>query len=328
MHFWHAAHFAGWGRPELLLRSLGWYRDILPVAQSTAQRQGYPGARWPKMVGPDGRESPSPIGSLLAWQQPHILYLLELAMAASDDAGREDIASAYGEIVDQTATFMAAFAEERAGVFQLGPPIMPAQEFYDAHTTTDPTFELAYWWWGLEVAQRWRERAGRPRDPRWQDVQDRLARPATSDGTYTAVAGGGEMRRDDHPSLLAALGMVPPTPLVNPVVMLATLEDVLDRWEWPSAWGWDFPVLAMTATRLGRPDLAVDTLMRSEVKNRYTEVGHNPQLGAFLPLYLPGNGALLAAVSLMAAPGPDGEPAGFPAQGWNVRAEGFVPWPT
>ena len=30
MHWWHAAHFALWGRPELLERSLDWYRKILP----------------------------------------------------------------------------------------------------------------------------------------------------------------------------------------------------------------------------------------------------------------------------------------------------------
>jgi hypothetical protein len=39
----HAAHFALWGRPHLLERSLPWYQWILPVAQATASRQGY---RW------------------------------------------------------------------------------------------------------------------------------------------------------------------------------------------------------------------------------------------------------------------------------------------
>ena len=55
MHWWHAAHFVQWGRPELLRHSLSWYEVILPVAQATARRQGYEGARWPKQVGPDGR---------------------------------------------------------------------------------------------------------------------------------------------------------------------------------------------------------------------------------------------------------------------------------
>jgi hypothetical protein len=326
MHFWHAAHFAAWGRPALLQRSLGWYRDVLPVARATAARQGYPGARWPKHVGPDGRESPSPIGALLIWQQPHILYLLELVWNVSHAAAREALLADFGEVVAETATFMAAFPEEIDGIRHLGPPVMPAQEFYDARTTTDPTFELAYWWWGLEIAQRWRERAGRGRSDDWDLVQTTLARPRVVDGLYRAVASDAPMRLDDHPSLIAALGMVPATPLIDPETMEATLRDVLERWEWPSAWGWDFPVLAMSATRLGRPELAVDALLRDEVKNRHTTVGHNPQMGGILPLYLPGNGALLAAVSLMAAGGADGTRSGFPAD-WSVRAEGFTPWP-
>ena len=71
MHYWHAAHFAVWGRAQLLERSLGWYRAILPSAREKARSQGYAGARWPKMTAPDGRDSPSPIGPLLIWQQPH-----------------------------------------------------------------------------------------------------------------------------------------------------------------------------------------------------------------------------------------------------------------
>jgi len=112
--------------------------------------------------------------------------------------------------------------------------------------------------------------------------------------------------------------------------MEATLIDVRERWEWDSAWGWDFPVMAMTATRLGRPDLAVDALLMHTGKNQYRITGHCPQIGSLLPIYLPANGALLAAVSLMAA-GWDGASAdrpGFPRDGgWTVKHEGFTPWP-
>ena len=78
MYWWHAAHFALWNRAPLLARSLDWYREILPAARATAQAQGYDGVRWPKMVGPDGRESPSSVGTYLIWQQPHPIYLAEL----------------------------------------------------------------------------------------------------------------------------------------------------------------------------------------------------------------------------------------------------------
>ncbi|MER6007857.1 hypothetical protein ABT120_55615 [Nonomuraea angiospora] len=326
MHFWHAAHFAAWGRPELLERSLGWYESILGAARETARRQHYEGARWPKHVGPDGRESPSDIGSLLIWQQPHLLYLLELLHRC----GRTSLVARFAELVEETAAFMASFVEDRDGVCHLPAPLMPAQEFYDAKTTEDPTFELAYWWWGLEIAQRWRERLGLERHEHWQHIQDNLARPHQQQGTYAAIATEPYLRRDDHPSMLCALGVVPATPLIDPAVMEATLLDVRDHWDWNSAWGWDFPVMAMTATRLGRPDLAVDVLLTDTAKNTYLVTGHSPQIGSALPIYLPANGALLAAVSLMAAgwDDTDTDTPRFPSDGnWTVRHEGFITWP-
>jgi hypothetical protein len=325
MHWWHAAHFATWGRPELLEKSLAWYRQILPVAQATAIRQGYKGARWPKHVGPDGRESPSPIGSLLIWQQPHLLYLLELVWQASNDEHREHLQEGFSELLDETAIFMADFVELREdGRFHLPSPLVPAQEFYGADDTDDPTFELAYWWWGLEIAQRWRERKGLERHPTWSDIQNNMASPPQLDDCYVAVGREPFLRRDDHPSLVAALGFVPHSPIIDPAVMDATLADVMGNWEWSSAWGWDFPMLAMTATRLGNLGLALDLLMQDEAKNTYTLVGHNPQMASVLPLYLPGNGALLAAMSMIVSAATDDQVL---PQGWSVRAEGFVAWP-
>jgi hypothetical protein len=330
MHWWHAAHFAAWGRPELLARSMDWYLSVLGEARETARRQSYDGARWPKQTGPDGRESPSDIGSLLVWQQPHPLYLLELLHRAQPAEKRPELVARFAELVGETARFMASFVEERSGTYHLPAPVMPAQEFYDARTTEDPTFELAYWWWGLEIAQSWRVRLGGERDKQWQHIQDNLAAPHQRHGRYTAVASEPYLRRDDHPSLLCALGVVPAGPLVDADVMEATLLDVLDDWQWDTAWGWDFPVMAMTATRVGRPDLAVDALLMDTPKNAYSAVGHNPQFGSLLPLYNSANGGLLAAVSLMAAgwESADNDCPGFPRDGsWQVQHEGFTLWP-
>jgi hypothetical protein len=108
--------------------------------------------------------------------------------------------------------------------------------------------------------------------------------------------------------------------------MEATLLDVLDKWDWPSAWGWDFPMLAMTAARLGRFDLAIDALLRQEERNQYSIVGHSPQIGSILPLYLPSNGAILAALSLMIVTDPTSQ-NGSLVDYWNIKAEGFVAWP-
>jgi len=328
MHWWHAAHFALWGRPELLERSLGWYRAILPTACRTAQQQGYAGARWPKQVGPDGREAPSQVGVFLVWQQPHPIYYAEL-LRLGDPA----VLERYRDIVFATADFMADFPElDDSGALHLGPPIVPAQETYypDRARTADPTFELAYWYWGLHTAQEWRLRLGLGRCDRWDEVMRRLARPLVWQGVYSAIGTEPYTVCDDHPSMLMALGFVPQTPLIDPQIMDATFDNVLECWDLGSTWGWDYPVLAMCATKLGRPLAAVDALMLDTYKNHYLVNGHVPQFPGGLSVYLPANGGLLAAVAMMIAGwhGDDRVLPGFPDDGtWRVEHEGFGRFP-
>lgn len=329
MHWWHAAHFALWGRGDLLEPSMDWYRRTLPVAQETARTQGYQGARWPKQVGPDGRESPSDIGPFLLWQQPHVIYLAELLRRAG---GSSDAIQRYGELVDQTARFMADVAEPTPWGFALGPPLVPAQESY-AHLrdrALNPPFELAYWSWALAVAQQWRVRSGQPPEPLWDDVGRGMAGPLIRDGRYEAIAVEPFTIRHDHPSMVYGLGFVPATAVIDPEVVRATLYSVLDDWDWASTWGWDYPALAMTAARLGEPDRAIEALLRDVPKNMYLPNGHNRQTD-YLPVYLPGNGGLLSALALMVAgwDGDGGRPCpGFPSDGtWVVQHEGFASAP-
>lgn len=100
----------------------------------------------------------------------------------------------------------------------------------------------------------------------------------------------------------------------------------------------------MTAARLGRPETAVEILLRTGPNNVYLPNGHCPQRsdeaaalstrpGARkreIAAYLPANGAFLSAVALMAA-GWDGNTnaaPGFPRDGkWRVRAEGLCKLP-
>lgn len=335
MHWWHMAHFASWGRPELVEPSLDWYATIMPGAQATARRQGYAGARWPKQVGPEGRESPSGIGTFLVWQQPHPIHLAELVVRAHRHLGRagraDELQRRWAPIVAQTATLMADLAEPHPdGGFTLGPPLVPAQESYGRirHRVTGPTFELAYWCWVLMIARRWQDDLGLPSEPAsaWERVAAGLVRPHVRDGVYAAIDVEPFTIRTDHPSMLAAFGLLPATSLIDPETMRATLADVLDDWDWDSTWGWDYPMAAMTAARLGDAETAVDVLLMDVPKNEHGPNGHNRQAER-LPAYLPGNGGLLAAVALMVA-GWDGGPPhpGIPA-GWTVRSEGFVPAP-
>ncbi len=329
MHWWHAAHFALWGRAPLLERSLAWYEKILPAAQAHAREQGYVGARWPKMVGPEGIDSPSKVAAFLIWQQPHPIYFAELCYRAHPGA---KTLKKYSAIVFQTADFMASYARWDAATkrYVLGPALIPAQESYHQDTTLNPTYELAYWHWALEVAQHWRRRLGMKREKKWDDVLAHLAKPTVRDGIYTAIETEPYTLAQDHPSMLAALGFLPKTPFIDRKTMSRTLDDVFKKWDWASTWGWDYPMMAMTAARLGRPDDAVNALMMDAPKNVYLANGHNYQ-DKRLPLYLPGNGGLLAAAAMMAA-GWDGAPTkdapGFPKNGkWKVRSEGLLPMP-
>ena len=324
MHWWHAAHFAHWNRPELLLPSLRWYSTVLESSRQTARMQGFDGVRWPKQVGPDGRESPSPIGTFLIWQQPHPIHLAELLYRANPSPA---VLEEFAGIVFESAAFMASFAHPTVRGFELGPPLIPAQESYGSlrATVTNPTFELAYWQWGLRIAAEWRERLGLEPVESWLAVADGLVPPRVVDGVYAAMDVEPFTIRTDHPSMLCALGVLPLTDLIDEGVMRATLADVLADWDWDSTWGWDYPVMAMTAARLGDPEAAVDALLRDAGKNTVLVNGHNRQTDS-LPLYLPGNGGLLAAAALMAAGwdnGPDRLAPGFPP-GWTVAWEGLV----
>jgi len=333
MYWWHVAQFALWGRHELLERSLGYYAAILSRAQATATAQGYAGARWPKMTDLSGRESPSSIGPFLVWQQPHPIYLAELVYREQRD---RTTLERYKEIVDETAEFMASYAywDEKARRYELGPPLQGAQEIFPKETTRNTPFELAYWRFGLETAQLWRDRLGAPREPRWQGVIDSLAPLPTRDGRYlfaeTAPESYGDPRfARDHPSVTAALGFLPGAG-VDPATMRRTLDWISDHWSWADTWGWDYPMLAMCAARLGQPERAIDALLKDTPKNTYRANGHNYQRPG-LEIYLPGNGGLLAAVALMAAGwdgGPDRPAPGFPSDGsWTVRVEGVRKMP-
>ncbi len=332
MHWWHAAHFPLWGRSELLERSLPFYQRILPKAQETARNQGYDGARWPKCVGPSGESGPTYLECFLIWQQPHPIFYAELCYRAHPNI---ETLKKYQDLVFQTAKFMASYAvwDKARGLYRIGPPFADAAELYfaDHEHQWNPTFEIAYWREGLETAQRWRERLGQPRENKWDDVIAHLPPLATRDGLYVA----GETATDtftkpglngSHPCMLAPLGMLDGR-MVDRKTMRRTLHKVMDSWDWSNTWGWDYPMIAMTAARLGEGQTAIEALLLDQSKNHYLVNGHNPQ-GANLPLYLPGNGGLLYATAMMAA-GWDGAPAGkhapgFPDDGkWVVKWEGL-----
>ena len=111
--------------------------------------------------------------------------------------------------------------------------------------------------------------------------------------------------------------------------MKHTLAWIWENWNWDHTWGWDFPMVAMNAARLGLPEKAVSALLMDKRTNTYLPNGHNYQ-DQRLRCYLPGNGGLLTAIAMMCA-GWDGctdKNPGFPKDGkWNVQWEGLQPLP-
>jgi len=329
MHWWHGAHYALWNRWPMFERSLGWYFRTLSSAQKLAQSQGYLGARWPKMVGPDGHDSPSGTGPLLIWQQPHPIFYAELDYRLHPTRATLE---KWQPLIFATADFVASFAawDEASGRFMLGPPIKTVPENTIPRVTFNPAFELSYWRFGLRTAQQWRKRMGLAPDPQWERVLQGLAPLPVDNDLYLQQEGMTNTFTKmnwEHPSLIGPLGMLPGDG-VDPAVMKNTVRKVMASWKWDACWGWDFPMMAMAAARNGEPALAIEALLHPSRKNGFNELGLST--GGPFP-YFPSNGGLLYAVALMAA-GWDGCPnrpaPGFPDDGsWNVKWEGLNPAP-
>jgi hypothetical protein len=333
MHWWHGVHFPLWGRPDLLEKSMAWYFKAESRAKAIAVRQGYEGVRWQKMTDDKGNESPSSVGAMLIWQQPHFITFAELDYRAHPT---KETIEKYKRLVFETADFMASFAtyDKVKGRYILGKGLIPAQERYKPEDTYNPTYELAYWNWALSIAQKWRERSGLPRNPKWDDVMAKLSPLPEQKGLYLAAESAPDSYTNpryttDHPSVFGTYGMLPESKMLDKTVMKNTFNYIWKNWTWPDTWGWDFPMTAMTATRLGMPDKAIDALFMNVKTNTYLANGHNYQDGR-LRIYLPGNGGLLTAVALMCA-GWDGckvKNPGFPKNGkWKVKWEGLKPMP-
>jgi protein-glucosylgalactosylhydroxylysine glucosidase len=333
MTWWHSAHYALWGRVEFLEKLMNWYLEVADKAKDIAKRQGFEGVRWQKMTDNNGDETPSSVGAFLIWQQPHFIYFAELVYRDHKDVKALD---KYKDLVFATADFMASFAHYDSATrkYILGIGLIPAQERFNAEETFNPTFELVYWKWALSIAQQWRERLKLSRNKKWDEVLNNLAPLPVQNGRYLFTENATDSYtnpelKTDHPSVLAAFGMMPSTGQVNNAVMKNTFEWIWKNWNWSETWGWDFPMPSMTATRLGMPDKAIDALLMKTRTNTYLRNGQNYQ-DDHLRIYMPGNGGLLTAIAMMIA-GYDGNKnsmPGIPKNGkWKVKWEGLKKMP-
>lgn len=333
VYFWHAAQFYQWGHTDLLEKGLSWYRSILPLGKAEAAKQGFDGVRWPKMAGIDGRPSPGAINPFIIWNQPNPIYLSELVYRAHPT--RETLEK-YQDIVFESAKFLASFAyfDPATKRYVLGPPIKNVSEKNGENNTQNPTFELAFWYYGLQLAQAWRERLGLPPEPHWADVMAKLSPLPVKSGKYLEIETITDLYSEPGPlstSMMMTLGYLPQTKVVDLETARRTFHEInrrsrdgVKRWV-----SWQLGQGALTAARLNEPETAVDIVTNPTPAARFMPSGHvrRPKEPNGCVTYLPVNSSLLAAVGLMAG-GWDGAPdrpsPGFPANGgWVVKAEGL-----
>ncbi|KAB5582518.1 Six-hairpin glycosidase-like protein [Coniochaeta sp. 2T2.1] len=303
MLLWHTLPFALWKQFPLFWRSQPTtYHRFLSSSLDRAAAQGYRGARWGKMTDPTGRSAPGEINSLLIWQQPHPMYLAETEYRAYPNAS---VLEHWDEILTATADFMASFAwhNTSTGRYDLGPPMYPVSENTPPNSTINPTFELAYWRFGLDIAARWKQRLNKPVPQEWITVRDNLAPLPVQDDTYVTYEG------------------IPGSPL-DQTILKNTADKIRDTWALEESYGWDFSMLAMNSLRLGDVDQAVEYLLHPIFA--FDDAGYAVG-GSRVPTpYFPNMASVLIATAMMAG-GWDGSPGPHFPKGWDVKVDGFTP---
>ena len=162
-----------------------------------------------------------------------------------------------------------------------------------------------------------------PDSTAWNSVLENLAPLPINDNKYVTCEGITDMwtrYNYEHPMLIATYGMLPGDG-VDTALLRKTYSEVLKTWNFDRTWGWDYPVFAMIAARLNKPETAIDMLMHNGEHFSFNTLRYNSWV------YFPGNGGLLSAIAMMAG-GWDGSPdtyaPDFPKNGkWNVKVEGF-----
>ncbi|KAH6702807.1 Six-hairpin glycosidase-like protein [Leptodontidium sp. MPI-SDFR-AT-0119] len=334
MVIWHNAHWATWGRqkyfdnifPEL-------YETMLPSSLARAKSMGWEGARWPKMTEINtGVSSPGGVNALLSWQQPHPMYLAQLAYQASPTI---NTLQRWAPILKATADYMASYAwkNETSGHYDLGPPAYGVTENTPPAESLNLAYELAYWRYALDVACEWMKKLGRPIPNSWTTVAQNLAPLPQVDGLYTVYEGLNSSWWDnpalngDPRSLIMLQGILPDTPAVDSKIALKTADKIWEVWTDAKIRGWGRPVLAINSARIGNPERAIYHLTAYDYWI-FDDAGFAVRGGdgGTPPPFMPGNAGFLYALAYMAAgwQGSHSNAPGFPKDGsWIVKQEGL-----
>lgn len=326
MVWWHIVHYALWNRMDCFGSCLDTYRKFMPEAIKRAKSEGRSGAKWPKCTGNINQEWPCDVHAFLIWQQPHPIYFAELDYRANPD---KSVLEKWKEIVTATADYMAdcVFWDKNGKRYVIGPPVVAVSENTDPYTTMNPAFEVEYFRYGLTTAIEWGKRLGLPctKTAKWRKVLKNLSGIPQQNGLYVTYEGIENMWNKfnfEHPALIGIYGWLPGYG-VDKDIFRKTSDAVMENWQMDKVWGWDYPMLAMAAARLGRPEKAVELLCTTAHKFGFDAHG----LAESWPFpYFPANGGFLTAIAMMCE-GWDGNKEaapGFPKDGsWTIRYEGF-----
>ena len=106
----------------------------------------------------------------------------------------------------------------------------------------------------------------------WDTVIAKISALPVRDGLYLAHENCPQTyseRNYDHPSMLGAFGMLGGD-RVDRDTMRRTLSKVIKQWQWDKTWGWDYPLMAMTAARLGERKGAVVSVRVIKAESHFT----------------------------------------------------------
>ena len=293
MHLWHHLGLIYYGHYKLILPSINYYFAIYEEAKKRAKLNGFLGCRWPKMTDPTGLDSPSPIGPLLMWQQPHLVYMLFIIKELNPDF---DLTK-YADLIDDTLLCLSSFFVKINNIYYLNYPLIPAQECFDGREVRSPIFEVEYFIHVFKLAQKYNYSK-----EIYEDIINNAVMPKVLDNCYESHLNTNLTYIEhnyDHPLPIMAYSFFKSERLDKNIIK-NSLDKIFKTWDFDKMWGWDFPSISMCLNNLGLKDEALKFIKTNYPKNTYLKNGHNAQIpdDEILPLYLPGNGALIIFIYL------------------------------
>lgn len=146
---------------------------------------------------------------------------------------------------------------------ELGLMWVPGSNGTDPQDTINPSFELAYWHWGLSTAIAWCQRLGKSPPEDWERVRNGLADLPRTGETYSisqtyvtaierANSSAGNFWANphytfDHPTMVGLYGWLPRTDVVDVHIARTTAAKVRVTWDLTHSYGFVTLLIKLTS---------------------------------------------------------------------------------